>query len=147
MIRPQKRQKRQSTREFAALIEHGSHPYGVRPLGNALFDGEVGDAGARRRNSGLGSIAALSDELLLALLDWCTYTELGRLACTSRALYAFVHCDDVWRDRVYDDFHGDFTFCGRSWKQTYQGCVVKQRLLNSGAVTGAEVGHGTEAQV
>jgi hypothetical protein len=68
------------------------HPYGVKPGGQAYLE-SYPDA----RTHGLGRLAALSDELLLAVLYELPPADLQRLGLASKALYAFCHYDELWK--------------------------------------------------
>ena len=73
------------------------------------------------RDSGLGVLAALSDEAVverfLRCLDGPT---LAQLACVSRAFYGFVYGGDVelWRPLVIGTFGGEFTYL-YWWRTTF----------------------------
>ena len=71
------------------------------------------------RDSGLGLLSALSDEVIIDLLEtYCTPADLSRLAQASKAMYAFAHHDPLWRAHIVRDFPGNFTYT-QSWKFTY----------------------------
>ena len=101
-------------------VLRGVHPYGVKPLGNEYFDVSSSGAKASRTADGLGGMRALSHELVVECLTWLDAPSLCRVAVVSCTLYAFGHADDLWRERVLEDFTGAFTFVD-TWKQTYQG--------------------------
>lgn len=70
------------------------HPHGVQPaLGLFEDDGE----GRSVRAAGLGLLAPLPDEALLAVLEQLPARDLARLACTSRFLWAFCQHDELWK--------------------------------------------------
>ena len=104
------------------------HPFGVQPLGNCFAScGAAGVAEAVRRgasgdpvrSAGLGDLAALPDELLLALLGALEPRDLAALCCVSRAARAFAAHDELWRFATLERFGGDFRFT-RTWRETYR---------------------------
>jgi hypothetical protein len=114
------------------------HPLGVRPLGNcAAACGAAGLAAALAagaspdavRAGGLGALAALSDELLLALLAALPPAALAALATASRACWAFAADESLWRAATLSAFGGNFRFA-RTWRETYRcapGACVRAR--------------------
>jgi len=93
------------------------HPLGVQPAGNELLARLAGgDVGARAR--GLGALAALDDELLLAVLEFLPARALARAGGASRALYAFAAHEDTWRALVLRDGAWDFSSFRGSWRAT-----------------------------
>ncbi|KAI8464575.1 MAG: hypothetical protein J3K34DRAFT_388468 [Monoraphidium minutum] len=90
------------------------HPYGVKPQGQAFLEA-VPDA----RGPGLGRLSPLSDELLLALLYQLQPADLQRLGLASKALYAFVHYDEVWKALVIEGLEGGMQSWHGSWRETY----------------------------
>lgn len=90
-----------------------THPYGVKPTGNELFDSVPSC-----RSAGLGALACLNDDQVLELLGFLDATELCLFARVSKAAYAFGHSDYLWKYLVLGKFEGAFTF-DRTWKGTY----------------------------
>ncbi len=75
----------------------GAHPYGVRPLGNQYFDAASSGGGGVWRDFttlGLGSLRAVTDEMLLLVLDFVDVSSLCKLMVASRACYAFSVCGE-----------------------------------------------------
>jgi hypothetical protein len=71
------------------------HPHGVQPaLG--LFEGSA-DAARSMRSAGLGALALLPDECILAVLENLPARDLARLATGSRFLWAFCQHDELWK--------------------------------------------------
>ncbi|KAL3700749.1 hypothetical protein R1sor_018771 [Riccia sorocarpa] len=95
-------------------LQRGTSSYGVQPLGNLLYQEYLHNA----RDTGLGNLRLLTDDLFLDILGLLTAEDLGKLATVSKSLYVFVHQDSLWRNLVLENFHGDFTFKGR-WKNSY----------------------------
>lgn len=91
------------------------HPQGVEPWGNYLLA-----MGKDTRNSGLGKLSRLNDELLMQVLGMLPAETLGRLACTNRALYCFSNHEDLWRALTLEacELEGKWRY-QHSWKQTY----------------------------
>lgn len=67
-----------------------SHPYNIRPSGNAF-------TASRDIKAYSGSFAMLPDELLLQLLEYLQAVDLIRLGSTCKALYAFCRAEDLWK--------------------------------------------------
>ncbi|RUS16986.1 hypothetical protein BC938DRAFT_476395 [Jimgerdemannia flammicorona] len=109
--RPQKPNKR--------TFLSSSHPLAIKPLGNYYFESTNPAFKGSCRTSGLGFIAALSDELILDVIErFLEPRDLCRLAETSRVLYVFAHHDDLWRTWTVNEFRGNFTWSG-TWRATY----------------------------
>jgi hypothetical protein len=90
------------------------HPYGVKPWGNFML---VND-GVNLRESSLGTLQILNDETVLLVLSMISAHSLCLLAQVSKALYAFSHQSDLWRNLTLREFGGDFMYTG-NWKDTY----------------------------
>jgi len=71
------------------------HPYGVKPWGQLYLEDE--GAAPEIRTPGLGRLAVLSDELLLAVLYELDAHALQCLGMASKALYAYCHYDELWK--------------------------------------------------
>ena len=85
-----------------------------QPLGNLFLSSTTNS-----RDSGLGLLSALSDEVIIDLLEtYCSPADLCRLAQVSKAMYAFAHHDPLWRALIVRDYPGNFTY-SQSWKFTY----------------------------
>ncbi|KAK9846311.1 hypothetical protein WJX81_001351 [Elliptochloris bilobata] len=89
------------------------HPNGVQPLGNCLLRG-----GCNIRHPGLGSLAALSDELLLSVLAQVSARSLVACAGASKALHCFATHEELWRAMALQECEGRFRFRG-TWRRTY----------------------------
>lgn len=110
--------KEEELRDKESVLERGSHPYGVQPMGNMY----AGAAPSIR--SGLGMLAPLADQAVLDVLEMLGVRELGMLTSCSRALYVFCHHDEVWRSLVLKVLGGKFEFMG-NWKDTLARAVQK----------------------
>lgn len=96
------------------------HPHGVQPaLGLFEDDGE----GRSVRAAGLGLLAPLPDEALLAVLEQLPARDLARLACTSRFLWAFCQHDELWKAFCLEELEGRWDFQS-SWQDTYLASTV-----------------------
>ncbi|OMO51919.1 hypothetical protein CCACVL1_29495 [Corchorus capsularis] len=91
-----------------------SHSHGVQPLGNLYFN----PGSVNSRNTGLGNLQILSDELVLEILGLLEGTQLGFLATVSKSFYVFTSHEPLWRNLVLDKVEGGFSY-NRSWKITY----------------------------
>ena len=91
-----------------------SNTYGVQPLGNLyLSPGSINS-----RDTGLGNLHTLSDELVLEILGLLDGTNLGVLATVSKSFYVFTNHEPLWRNLVLEKLNGEFRYNG-SWKYTY----------------------------
>mmetsp|Transcript_13991 Transcript_13991/g.33924 ORF Transcript_13991/g.33924 Transcript_13991/m.33924 type:complete len:471 (-) Transcript_13991:112-1524(-) len=90
------------------------HPFGVRPLGNAILLNKSNEA----RDDGTGLLRVLSDESLLAVFGLLDAKSTASCSCCSRALYCFSNDEDVWRERTLGDFGSSYPFQG-TWRRTY----------------------------
>ena len=98
-----------------------SHPRGVQPLGNLLFDG-----GRSIRASGLGLLGGFNDESLLDFLkSWLTAGDLIAAQQCSRALYIFANEEEIWRHQTLERWGGDFAF-RQDWKNTFVNMQRKE---------------------
>ncbi|GKU91088.1 hypothetical protein SLEP1_g5008 [Rubroshorea leprosula] len=91
-----------------------SHTHGVQPLGNLYLN----PGSVNSRNTGLGNLQTLTDELVLEILGLLDATHLGVLACVSKSFYVFSNHEPLWRNLVLDGLNGRFLYDG-SWKSTY----------------------------
>ncbi|OAY82302.1 F-box protein [Ananas comosus] len=90
----------------------------IQPLGNLL----LADPSANIRDRGLGTLRALSDELLLDVLGLLRGRDLAVLSSVSKSLYVFSTHEPLWRNLVLDELEGRFSFAG-SWRSTYASVV------------------------
>ncbi|XWS59330.1 hypothetical protein CRYUN_Cryun08bG0112600 [Craigia yunnanensis] len=88
-----------------------SHSHGVQPLGNLYLN--LGSINSR--NTGLGNLQILSDELIFEILGLLEGTQLGVLATVSKSFYVFTSHEPLWRNLVLDNLKGGFLY-NRSWK-------------------------------
>jgi len=100
------------------LGNDGGHPYGIQPWGNSYSP----SAEPSIRDTSLGGLRAIGDELLMDVLGMVGAHELCCLARTSRFLYVLAHMDELWRALVISSVGGKFRFKG-SWRETYKACV------------------------
>ncbi|CAK9160835.1 unnamed protein product [Ilex paraguariensis] len=91
-----------------------SHSHGVQPLGNLFFSPSFNNS----RNTGLGNLQTLSDELVLEILGFLDGTHLGILSTVSKSLYVFCNHEPLWRNLVLEKSIDGFLYNG-SWKNTY----------------------------
>ncbi|KAF9595424.1 hypothetical protein IFM89_000342 [Coptis chinensis] len=99
---------------FSLKSSVSSHSHGVQPLGNLLFSSSSHNS----RNTGLGNLQTLSDELVLDILGLLEGTHLAILAMVSKSFYVFCNHEPLWRNLVLENFKGGFFF-SESWKTTY----------------------------
>ncbi|QSS62146.1 F-box domain-containing protein [Histoplasma capsulatum] len=88
-----------------------SHPLGVKPSGNAL-------TAVHNIRPAIGSLAVLSDELIMLLLEYLDSTSLLRLGATCKALYAFTRAEELWKALFIENPPKGFSWRG-TWHATY----------------------------
>ncbi|PIA54196.1 hypothetical protein AQUCO_00900624v1 [Aquilegia coerulea] len=116
-------EKEEEEEAFSLKSSVSSHSHGVQPLGNLLFNSSSHNS----RNTGLGNLQTLSDELVLDILGLLEGTHLGILATVSKSLCVFCNHEPLWRNLVLENLKGDFCFNG-SWKSTY--VLACKRFMN-----------------
>ncbi|RDX97039.1 F-box protein, partial [Mucuna pruriens] len=99
---------------FSIKSSTPSHTHGVQPLGNLYLN----SGSTNSRDTGLGYLHALSDELVLDILGFLDASCLGLLATVSKSFYVFTNHEPLWRNLVLDNLLGGFRYNG-SWKSTY----------------------------
>ncbi|KAM3339800.1 F-box protein isoform X1 [Capsicum galapagoense] len=109
----------------------GSDSHGVQPLGNLYINPPFHNS----RNTGLGNLQTLTDELVLDILGLLEGTHLGILSTVSKSFYIFCNHEPLWRNLVLETCKGGLFFKG-SWKSTFVGvgnrtCGVKIRNFYS----------------
>ncbi|VVB13461.1 unnamed protein product [Arabis nemorensis] len=107
-----------------------SREHGVQPLGNLYF---VNPGSVNVRNTGLGNLQILTDELVLDILGLLDATHLGVLSCVTKSFYVFANHEPLWRNLVLDKLKGEFLFTG-SWKSTYVSASYPKFKFSGGAV-------------
>ncbi|KAL0316038.1 UNVERIFIED_CONTAM: F-box protein [Sesamum radiatum] len=106
-----------------------SHSHGVQPLGNLYFS----SSSINSRDTGLGNLQALTDELILEVLGLLSGTELGVLSTVSKSFYVFCNHEPLWRNIVLETCKDGFLYKG-SWRNT---CVSAYR--NSFDIVGSGI--------
>ncbi|KAK9079244.1 hypothetical protein SSX86_000914 [Deinandra increscens subsp. villosa] len=99
---------------FSLKASSPSQNYGVQPLGNFYLTSSPHNS----RNTGLGNIQTLTDELVLDILGFLGGTHLGVLSSVSKSFYVFCNHEPLWRNLVLEDCEDGFLFKG-SWKSTF----------------------------
>lgn len=134
---PNKRVKRATTSSRGPLV----HPSNVKPAGNAFLD-----PGPSTRTLTLGSLAVLSDELIMHILSNydLTHQEIARLSAVSTGLRAFANADSLWKNMFVELGQKMESWQG-SWKMTCLAHVKLKRQSNSQASPDGEVGWQDEA--
>ncbi|KAH6807509.1 transferring glycosyl group transferase [Perilla frutescens var. frutescens] len=100
--------------KFSLKISAQSHSHGVQPLGNLYFS----SSSTNSRNTGLGNLKILTDELVLEILAFLSGTQLGVLSTVSKSLYVFCNQEPLWRSLVLETCKNGFLYNG-SWKNTF----------------------------
>ncbi|KAJ3339936.1 hypothetical protein HDU93_007599 [Gonapodya sp. JEL0774] len=102
-------------------VDGTKHPRGVRPWGAFLLLKDAKDG----RSPGLGYLANFSDEFICdAILPLLDTRDLCVLAQASRACYVFVYQDDLWRTQTIEQFAGDWSWSGTTWRDTFKSAHV-----------------------
>ncbi|XP_077226187.1 arginine-specific demethylase JMJ22-like [Tasmannia lanceolata] len=104
----------EATQGFSLKSSSSSHNHGVQPLGNLLLNNKSHNS----RNSGLGNLCILTDDILIDILGFLSGTHLGLLSTVSKSLYIFCNHEPLWRNLVLETLKGGFSFNG-SWKSTF----------------------------
>lgn len=99
---------------FSLKTSAPSHSHGVQPLGNLYFN----PSSHNSRNTGLGNLQTLTDELVLDILGYLSGTHLGILSTVSKSFYVFSDHEPLWRNLVLENYCGGFLYNG-SWKSTF----------------------------
>ncbi|XP_047338880.1 F-box protein At5g06550 [Impatiens glandulifera] len=86
----------------------------VQPLGNLYFIPNLRNC----RDTGLGNLQKLTDELVLDILGLLGGTHLGILSTVSKSFYVFCNHEPIWRNLVLENYNGEFLYNG-SWKSTF----------------------------
>ncbi|CAK7342149.1 unnamed protein product [Dovyalis caffra] len=114
----EKEELEEDTEGFNLKTSAPSNTHGVQPLGNLYLN--LGSINSR--NTGLGNLQILTDELVLDILGFVDGSQLGVLATVSKSFYVFTNHEPLWRNLVLDKLNGEFLFNG-SWKSTYIGGI------------------------
>jgi hypothetical protein len=94
-----------------------SHPNGVLPEGNILFQSQ---ANKNIRNDGLGNLFRLTDQMIVeSFLPYFDAMTLVKLSFLSKPCYIFVQVDSLWRDLVLLRTRGRNISFHKTWKDTY----------------------------
>lgn len=99
---------------FSLKVSAQSHSHGVQPLGNLYFS----SSSINSRNTGLGNLQTLTDELVLDILGLLSGTHLGVLSTVSKSFYVFCNHEPLWRNLVLETCKNGFLYNG-SWKNTF----------------------------
>lgn len=91
-----------------------SNIHGVQPLGNLFFSSSSHNS----RDTGLGNLQKLTDELVLEILGLLNGAHLGLLSTVTKSLYVLCTHEPLWRNLVLDSLKGGFSYDG-SWRKTY----------------------------
>lgn len=75
--------------EVSLVVPH--HPLGIKPLGNAF-------TASTNIKSAAGVFSNIPDEIIIQVLEFLHAKSLLRLGAACKALYAFCHFDEHWKD-------------------------------------------------
>ncbi|XP_054803393.1 arginine-specific demethylase JMJ22 [Prosopis cineraria] len=107
---------KEDTEGFRLKSSAPSHTYWVQPLGNLYLN----PGSINCRDTGLGNLHTLTDELVLEILGLLNGNDLGVLATVSKSFYVFTNHEPIWRNLVLENLSDGFRYNG-SWKSTYIG--------------------------
>ncbi|KAL9230842.1 hypothetical protein vseg_006138 [Gypsophila vaccaria] len=114
--------------EFDASFSlKSSHNHVVQPLGNLYLSSNERNC----RDTGLGRMNVLSDELVIDILGLLGGKNLGILSLVSKSLYVFCAHEPLWRNLVLEELKGGFLFNG-SWRKTYIAAFCCRSSSSSG---------------
>ncbi|XP_042012709.1 F-box protein At5g06550-like isoform X2 [Salvia splendens] len=114
--------------KFSLKNSAQSHSHGVQPLGNLYFSSSPTNS----RNTGLGNLQILTDELLLEILAFLSGTQLGVLSTVSKSFYVFCNQEPLWRNLVLDTYQNGFLYKG-TWKNTFVSSYKSSfKIVSSG---------------
>ena len=93
------------------------HPQFVRPLGSLMLAAD----GANLRDTSLGALVALPDELLLRVLGMGGAPALARCACASRGLRVLAYHDELWKQYLLENLPSSswLRWDARGWRHAY----------------------------
>lgn len=112
------------------------HPCGVRP--GSAFTSVIGDrddtpSSVLDRNTGLGLLAQLPDDVVLHILSQLEPASLTLLALTSKVFFAFVYDDTLWKRHVEELVSTHCKLVGETRMRFYKSWKVTYFLLSSSA--------------
>ncbi|KAI5798867.1 putative F-box and JmjC domain protein [Geopyxis carbonaria] len=89
------------------------HPLRIKPSGNAFT------ATINLRDVSLGHFSVFPDELILQILGYLSEEELNLIGTTSKGLYGFSRCEELWKCLFIESpsLHESFTWHG-TWRRT-----------------------------
>ncbi|KAL6145415.1 hypothetical protein ACLB2K_056103 [Fragaria x ananassa] len=111
-----------------------SHTHGVKPLGNLYLN----PGSVNSRNTGLGNLQTLTDELVLEILAFLAGTHLGVLASVSKSFYIFANHEPLWRNLVLENLNGRLLY-NCTWKSTYIAAHYPSFDVSNVSVSGLRV--------
>ncbi|KDQ19889.1 hypothetical protein BOTBODRAFT_380843 [Botryobasidium botryosum FD-172 SS1] len=94
---------------------HSSHPLSILPRGNMLLS----SAPSSIRMLGLGSLAPLTDTLVIEVLSLVPHVELLLLSACSKAFFAFARHEQLWKNLYLDGSKGVLLSWHGSWRKSY----------------------------
>lgn len=93
-----KKAKRVPNFRINAYTVAPSHPLGVKPSGNALFESADLTKQAKIKDNLLGRLSRFPEELLMEFISYIDNPrDLHNLGCASRILYAYTYDEEHWR--------------------------------------------------
>ncbi|XAR69838.1 hypothetical protein NMG60_11001573 [Bertholletia excelsa] len=119
---------------FSLKTSAPSHAHGVQPLGNLYFS----PSSQNSRNTGLGSLQTLTDELVLEILGLLSGTNLGILSTVSKSFYVFCNHEPLWRNLVLENYNVGFLYNG-SWKRTFVTAYRPSFAVSNISLSGLKV--------
>lgn len=111
-----------------------SHTHGVQPLGNLYLN----PGSVNSRNTGLGNLQTLTDELVLEILAFLAGAHLGVLATVSKSFNIFANHEPLWRNLVLENLNDRLLYNGY-WKSTYIAAHYPSFDVSNISVSGLRV--------
>ncbi|CAG8640730.1 14944_t:CDS:1, partial [Acaulospora morrowiae] len=95
------------------------HPLGIKPWGNYYVDSIINNNfQISCRESSLGTLARLTDDLILEILGLLSVRDLLAISATSKVCYCFATFDELWKQLVIRKYNGDWWWQG-TWRLTF----------------------------
>lgn len=98
------------------MVTTPANPLGLLPEGQALLQPT---SGLKTRQSGLGTLALLSDELLNFVFSHLSPLDLVTVERTSRTFYAFARQDSFFKQALLKSVKGHLDQWKGSWRATW----------------------------
>lgn len=109
------------------MVTTPANPLGLLPEGQALLQPT---SGLKSRQSGLGTLTLLSDELLNFIFSHLSPLDLVRIERTSRTFYAFARQDSFFKQALLESVKGQLDAWKGSWRSTWVSAAAQPSLIS-----------------